>query len=57
MQYDLTEEQILLRDMVRKLAKEKVEPGAAARDQRGEFSRERMGGESTNRKRLSLKRG
>lgn len=38
MQYELTEEQILLRDTVRKLAKEKVEPGAAARDQKGEFS-------------------
>ncbi len=38
MQYELTEEQLLLRDMVRKLAKEKVEPGAGARDQRGEFS-------------------
>jgi len=38
MQYEITEEQVLLRDMVRKLAKEKVEPGAAARDQRGEFS-------------------
>jgi alkylation response protein AidB-like acyl-CoA dehydrogenase len=38
MQYDLTEEQLLLRDMVRKLAGEKVEPGAGARDQKGEFS-------------------
>jgi len=38
MQYELTEEQGLLRDMVRKLAKERVEPGAAARDQKGEFS-------------------
>src|SRR5512147_1857190 len=38
MKYDLTEEQLLLRDMVRKLAKEKVEPGAGARDQKGEFS-------------------
>ena len=38
MQYELTEEQVLLLDMVRKLAKEKVEPGAAARDQKGEFS-------------------
>lgn len=38
MQYGLTEEQGLLRDMVRKLSKEKVEPGAAARDQKGEFS-------------------
>lgn len=38
MQYGLTEEQVLLRDVVRKLAKEKIEPGAAARDQKGEFS-------------------
>ncbi len=38
MQYEMTEEQVLLRDMVRKLAKGKVEPGAAARDQKGEFS-------------------
>jgi alkylation response protein AidB-like acyl-CoA dehydrogenase len=38
MQYGLTEEQGLLRDTVRKLAKEKVEPGAGARDQKGEFS-------------------
>ncbi len=38
MQYELTEEQLLLRDMARKLAKEKVEPGAGARDQKGEFS-------------------
>ena len=38
MQYELTEEQGLLRDMVRKLSKEKVEPQAAARDQKGEFS-------------------
>lgn len=38
MQYELTEEQILLRETVRKLAKERVGPGAAARDQKGEFS-------------------
>ncbi len=38
MQYELTEEQILLRDMVRKLSKEKIDPGAGARDQKGEFS-------------------
>ena len=38
MQYDLTEEQHAARDMVRKLAKEQVEPGAGARDQKGEFS-------------------
>ena len=32
MQYDLTEEQRMLQDMVRRLAKEKVEPGATQRD-------------------------
>ncbi len=35
MQYELTEEQILLRKIVRKLAQEKVVAGAAARDQKG----------------------
>jgi alkylation response protein AidB-like acyl-CoA dehydrogenase len=38
MQYEISEEQVLLRDTVRKLAKEKVEPGAAVRDHKGEFS-------------------
>jgi alkylation response protein AidB-like acyl-CoA dehydrogenase len=37
MQYDLTEEQYMLRDMVRRLAKEQVEPGAAQRDVAGKF--------------------
>jgi alkylation response protein AidB-like acyl-CoA dehydrogenase len=37
MQYDLTEEQRMLRDMVRRLAKEKVEPGARERDEKGEW--------------------
>jgi alkylation response protein AidB-like acyl-CoA dehydrogenase len=37
MQYNLTEEQDLLREMVRRLAREKVEPGAAQRDQEGAF--------------------
>jgi alkylation response protein AidB-like acyl-CoA dehydrogenase len=37
MQYELTEEQRMLQDMVRRLAKEKVEPGAAQRDITGEF--------------------
>ncbi|MBW1981795.1 MAG: acyl-CoA dehydrogenase family protein [Deltaproteobacteria bacterium] len=37
MQYDLTEEQKMLQNMVRRLAKEKVEPGAAHRDARAEF--------------------
>ena len=31
MQYDLTEEQVLLQTTVRRLAKEKVSPGAAGR--------------------------
>ena len=38
MQYELTEEQRLLRDMVSRLAREKVAPGAAERDEKGEFS-------------------
>ncbi len=37
MQYGLTEEQMLLQSMVRRLAKEKVNPGAAARDESEEF--------------------
>ncbi|MBI4836891.1 MAG: acyl-CoA dehydrogenase family protein [Candidatus Portnoybacteria bacterium] len=37
MQYDLTEEQRMLQDMVRRLAKEQVEPGAARRDAEGAF--------------------
>ena len=37
MQYDLTEEQGMLRDMVRRLAREKVLPGAARRDEEGKF--------------------
>ena len=37
MQYDLTEEQILLQNMVRRLAKDKVAPGAGKRDEIGEF--------------------
>ena len=37
MQYDLTEEQVMLRDMVRRLAKEKIEPGAAKRDEEAEW--------------------
>ncbi|MGQ9825174.1 MAG: acyl-CoA dehydrogenase family protein, partial [Desulfotomaculales bacterium] len=37
MQYVLTEEQELLRETVRRLAKEKVEPGARKRDELGEF--------------------
>jgi alkylation response protein AidB-like acyl-CoA dehydrogenase len=38
MQYDLTEEQRMLQDMVRRLAKEQVEPGAARRDAEGVFN-------------------
>lgn len=38
MQYTLTEEQVLLQETVRRLAKEKIEPGAAERDEKGEFS-------------------
>jgi alkylation response protein AidB-like acyl-CoA dehydrogenase len=37
MQYDLTEEQRMLQDMVRRLATEQVEPGAARRDAEGVF--------------------
>jgi hypothetical protein len=35
--YELTEEHKMLRDMVRRLAKEQVAPGAARRDETGEF--------------------
>ncbi|MBT8406522.1 MAG: acyl-CoA dehydrogenase family protein [Deltaproteobacteria bacterium] len=38
MQYELTEEQRMLQDMVNRLAREKVEPGAAQRDEEGEFA-------------------
>jgi alkylation response protein AidB-like acyl-CoA dehydrogenase len=37
-QYDLTEEQRMLRDMVRRLAKEKVAPGAEKRDEEAKFA-------------------
>ncbi|MFH2126603.1 MAG: acyl-CoA dehydrogenase family protein [Pseudomonadota bacterium] len=37
MQYGLTEEQIMLRDTVRRLAQERVAPGAAERDEKEEF--------------------
>ena len=37
-QYGLTEEQRMLQDMVRKMAKEQVEPGAAKRDEEAKFS-------------------
>jgi alkylation response protein AidB-like acyl-CoA dehydrogenase len=35
MQYGLTEEQQMMQDMVRRLAREKIAPGAAERDQKG----------------------
>ena len=38
MQYGLTEEQVLLQNMVRRLAREKVAPGAGKRDEEGEFA-------------------
>ena len=37
MQYELTEEQVLLQTTVRRLAKERVAPGAGARDESEEF--------------------
>ena len=37
MQYELTEEQLLLQTTVRRLAKDKVSPGATARDESEEF--------------------
>jgi alkylation response protein AidB-like acyl-CoA dehydrogenase len=37
MQYDLNEEQKLLREMVRRLSKEKIEPGARKRDEKAEW--------------------
>ena len=37
MQYQLTEEQELIRETIRRLAVEKIEPGAARRDEEGEF--------------------
>jgi alkylation response protein AidB-like acyl-CoA dehydrogenase len=37
MQYDLTEEQRMLQNMVSRLAREKVAPGAAKRDEEGKF--------------------
>jgi alkylation response protein AidB-like acyl-CoA dehydrogenase len=38
MSYDLTEEQIMLKDTIARLAKEQIAPGAEARDEKGEFS-------------------
>ena len=37
MQYELTEEQEMLRETVRRVAIEKIEPGAEERDEKGEF--------------------
>jgi len=38
MQYSLTEEQLMVKDMVNRLAKDKIAPGAAERDEKGGFS-------------------
>lgn len=38
MSYDLSEEQIMLRDTIARLAKEQIAPGAEARDEKGGFS-------------------
>ncbi len=38
MQYGLTDEQVMMRDMVRRLAQEQLAPGAAERDEKGEFA-------------------
>jgi alkylation response protein AidB-like acyl-CoA dehydrogenase len=38
MQYSLTEEQLMVKEMVNRLAKEKIAPGAAERDEKGGFS-------------------
>ncbi len=38
MSYDLSEEQIMLKDTIARLAKEQIAPGAEARDEKGEFS-------------------
>ncbi len=40
MSYTLSEEQLMLKDTVRRLAKEKIAPGAAKRDEEGVFSHE-----------------
>ncbi|MFH0789478.1 MAG: acyl-CoA dehydrogenase family protein [Pseudomonadota bacterium] len=38
MQYSLTEEQLMVKDMVSRLARDKIAPGAAERDEKGGFS-------------------
>ena len=38
MSYDLTEEQVMLKDTISRLAKEQIAPGAEKRDEKGEFS-------------------
>ena len=40
--FDLTEEERMLQEMVRRLAKEKIAPGAEERDQKGEFAFEML---------------
>lgn len=37
MQYSLTEEQLMVKDMVSRLAKDKIAPGAAERDEKAQF--------------------
>lgn len=37
MNFDFSEQQLMIRDMVRDFARERVKPGAAARDESGEF--------------------
>jgi len=38
MSYDLTEEQVMLKETISRLAKEQIAPGAELRDEKGEFS-------------------
>jgi alkylation response protein AidB-like acyl-CoA dehydrogenase len=38
MSYDLTEEQVMLKETISRLAKEQIAPGAERRDEKGEFS-------------------
>jgi alkylation response protein AidB-like acyl-CoA dehydrogenase len=38
MPYDLTEEQVMLKETISRLAKEQIAPGAEKRDEKGEFS-------------------
>jgi len=38
MSYELTEEQLMMQDTVRRIARERIAPGAAERDEKGEFA-------------------